>query len=34
MEGIGENYPLIAPAEIAYSLRQDKLLELTNSELP
>ncbi len=34
MEGIWENYPLIAPAEIAYSLRQDKLLELTNKELP
>jgi hypothetical protein len=34
MEGIGENYPLIAPAEIAYSLREDKLFELTNGELP
>ena len=34
MEGIGENYPLIAPAEIAYTLRQDKLIELANGELP
>jgi len=34
VKGIGENYPLIAPAEMAYSLRQDKLLELTNWDLP
>ena len=34
VKGVGENYPLIAPAEIAYSLRQDKLFELINGELP
>ena len=32
--GIGKNYPLIAPSEMAYSLRRDELTKLTNEELP
>ena len=34
MVGVGENYPLIAPSEMAYSLRWDELIKLANKELP
>jgi hypothetical protein len=31
---VGVAYPLIAPAEMAFSLRWDELIKLTNKELP
>ena len=31
---VGENYPLIAPSEMAYSLRWNELIKLTDEELP
>ena len=34
MVGVGESYPLIAPSEMAFSLRWDELMKLTNKELP
>ena len=34
MIGIWENYPLIAPSEMAYSLRWNELIKLTDKELP
>ena len=34
MVGIGENYPLIAPSEMAFSLRLDEFLKLANEEFP
>ena len=34
MVGVGENYPLIAPSEMAFSLRWDELVKLTNKDLP
>ena len=34
MVGVGENYPLIAPSEMAYSRRWDELIKLANKELP
>ncbi len=34
MVGVGENYPLIAPSEMVFSLRWGELTKLTNRELP
>ena len=34
MVGKGENYPLIAPSEMAFSIRWDELLKRTDRELP
>jgi hypothetical protein len=31
---VWQNYPLIAPSEMAFSLRWDELMKLTNKELP
>lgn len=33
-ESLGEEYPLIAPSEIAYSIRRNELLKLVNKEFP
>ena len=34
MEGNGVKYPLIAPSEMAFSLRWNELIKITDSELP